>query len=221
MALAFGTLGFALSFGAALPGYAWLQEHIPLMQGMRAAARWGVLPLIAVAVLAGFTVAQLDRRLHTRAWRPALLLALVGIVTIEALRAPLNMVRFEGIPSVHSRLASDEVKAIVVFPLYGGGQFNLNAPYLLHQTKHWKPMLNAYSSFAPPIFYELAAKLQSFPDAAALELLRSYGFSHVVLHRALLEQTLGKAVVDGLRAHSDLQYVLEQDGVIIYRVRQH
>ena len=58
--------------------------------------------------------------------------------------------RFDGIPSVHSRLATDEVKAIVVFPLYGGSQFNLNAPYLLDQTRHWKPMLNAYSSFAPP-----------------------------------------------------------------------
>jgi hypothetical protein len=219
MALAFGVLGFALSFGAALPGYGWMQEHVPLLQGIRAAARWGLLPLIAVAILAGFTVAALDRRWHARAWRPALMVALVGIVTIEALRAPLNMMRFDGIPSVHNRLATDEVKALVVFPLYGGSQFNLNAPYLLHQTRHWKPMLNAYSSFAPPVFYELAAKLQSFPDAAALALLRSYGFSHVVLHRAPLEAMLGKAVVDGLRAHPDLQYVLEQDGVIIYKVR--
>ena len=218
MALAFGALGLALSFGAALPGYAWMQEHVPLMQGIRAAARWGLLPLISVAILAGFTVARLERRWQTRAWRPALMVALVGIVTIEALRAPLNMVHFEGIPSVHNRLATDEVKAIVVFPLYGGSRFNLNAPYLLDQTRHWKPMLNAYSSFAPPIFYELAAKLQSFPDAAAIELLRSHGFSHVVLHRTALERTVGKAVVDGWRTHPNLRFVLEQDGVIVYKV---
>jgi hypothetical protein len=219
MALAFGVLGFALSFGAALPGYAWAQDHVPLMQGIRAAARWGLLPLVAVAILAGFTVAHLDRRWHARSWRPAVMVALVGIVTIEALRAPLTMVRFEGISSVHSRLATDDVKALVVFPLYGGGQFNLNAPYMLDQTKHWRPMLNAYSSFAPSIFYELAAKLQSFPDAASIELLRSHGFTHVVLHRAAMERRQGKAAVDALRAHPDLQYVLEQDGVVLYKVK--
>jgi hypothetical protein len=220
MALVFGVLGFALSFGAAVPGYEWMQAHIPLMQGIRAAARWGLLPLIAVAILAGFAVAKFDAAWRRQWWWPALAMTIIGAVNVEALRAPLNLVRFQGIPSVHNRLASAEVKAIVVYPLYGGGQFNRNAQYMLHQTRHWRPMLNAYSSFAPPIFYELAATLQTFPDARAIDALRQNGFSHVVLHRAPLEHELGKQAVDALRTHPDLEYVLEQDGVIIYRVRQ-
>lgn len=219
MALAFGVAGFALSFGASLPAYEWMQANIPLMQGIRAAARWGLLFLVAVAILAGFAVATLEARWKLRSWWPAVALALVGIVTIEALRAPLALVRFNGIPSVHHRLAADEVKAIVVFPLFAGRQFNGNAPYLLHQTRHWKPMLNAYSSFAPPLFYELAATLQSFPDATAMRELRTHGFTHVVLHRAPLERDFGKPAVDALRSHPDLEYFLEQDGVIIYRVK--
>lgn len=219
MAAAFGLLGFALSFGASLPGYGWMQEHVPLLQGIRAVARWGFLLLVAVAILSGFAVAWVERRWGGRTWWPAVAVALIGLVTLEALRAPLPMERFAGIPSVHQRLRQDEVKAIVVFPLYAGSQFNRNAAYMLHQTRHWKPMLNAYSSFAPPSFYRLAETLQSFPDAASLEALRAHGFSHVVLHRAPLEREFGKAAVDGLRAHPELQFMLEQDGVIVYRVR--
>jgi hypothetical protein len=219
MALAFGVTGFALSFGANLPGYEWLQTNIPLMQGIRAASRWGVLFLTAVAMLAGFAVAWLESRWRRYWWCMAALIALIGIVNVEALRAPLAVVHFDGIPAVHSRLATDDVKAIVVFPLFSGRIYHGNAPYMLHQTRHWKPMLNAYSSFAPPIFFELAAKFQSFPDAASIAALRAHGFSHVVLHRAPLDRDYGKPAVDALRAHPDLDFVLEQDGVIIYRVR--
>jgi hypothetical protein len=80
-------------------------------------------------------------------------------------------------------------------------------------------MLNAYSSFAPASFYDLADRLQSFPGEVAIQLLRTHGFSHVVLHRAPLEQAFGAAAVDALRTHPDLALVFEEDGVILYRVR--
>jgi hypothetical protein len=128
------------------------------------------------------------------------------------------MLRYDGVPAVHARLASEDITAMVVFPLYGGAEFNQNAPYLLHQTQHWKPMLNAYSSFAPPIFYELAAGLQSFPDDDAIRTLRTHGFSHVLLHRTPLERDYGATALDALRAHPQLSFVFEQDGVILYRV---
>jgi hypothetical protein len=218
MALAFGIVGIALSFGANLPGYEWLQEHVPLMQGIRAASRWGGLFLIAIAILGGFGVASLAQRWQSRRWWMPFAALLVGAVTVEAIRAPLTLHQFDDIPAVHARLAQDHVKAIVVFPLYGGREFNLNAGYLLHQTKHWKPMLNGYSSFAPPLFFELADKLQAFPTAAAIHELRSHGFTHVVLHRPPLEQAFGRAAVDALRAHPELQFEWEEDGVVVYRV---
>jgi len=219
MALAFGIVGFALSFGDALPGYGWLQQHIVLLQGIRAAARWGLLPLIAIALLAGFAVARLELHWRRHALWPALAVALVGIVTIEALRAPLALVRFDGIAAVHGRLAREPINALVVYPLFGGTQFNRNARYMLDQTRHWKPMLNAYSSFAPPVFYELAARLRSFPSAEAMRELRANGFTHVEVHRAAFEREVGKAVVDALRGNADLEFVLEQDDVIVYRVK--
>jgi hypothetical protein len=219
MALAFGVAGFALSFGANLPGYAWLHEHIPLFQGIRAAARWATLFLIAIAILAGFAVAQLEARYRTRSWWVALAIAILGVVTVEALRAPLNLVRFNGVASVHRRLDQDRVTGVVVFPLYGGAQFNRNAMYLLDQTRHWRPMVNGYSSFAPESFFQRAARLQSFPGPEAIQDLRSIHVSHVVLHRAPLQEAFGAQALAGLRSHPDLEFVLEQDGVIIYRIR--
>jgi hypothetical protein len=219
MALAFGTLGILLSFGASLPAYEWLQSYFTVLQAIRAASRWGLLFLIAVAILSGFAVASLQKRWGHRRWWPAFAAALVIVSTLEALRAPLVMEPFDGIRTVHARLASEPITAMVVFPLYGGNEFNQNARYLLDQTRHWKPMLNAYSSFAPPLFYELATTLQTFPAASALQALRTHGFSHVLLHRAPLERDYGASAVDALRAHDDLQFVFEQDGVILYRLR--
>jgi hypothetical protein len=219
MALAFGVAGFALSFGASLPGYAWMQEHIPLLQGIRAVARWGLLFLIAVAILAGFATAWLESRWRHARWWPAFAVAMVAVITLEAVRAPLAMHYHAGIDPVHRRLAAHDITAMVIYPLYGGAYFNMNAPYLLHQTEHWKPMLNAYSSFAPPIFYSLAETLQQFPSEAAITALRTHGFSHVLLHRAPLERDHGRAAVDALRSHRDLELVFDAEGLILYRVR--
>lgn len=219
MALGFGIVGFALSFGASLPGYAWLHEHVPLLQGIRAAARWGFLFLVAVAILAGFVLAHFEQRWRYRWWGHAMALAIVGLVTVEALRAPLALVRFNGIAFVHSRLNQDAVTGIVVLPLFGGQHYNQNAKYLLHQTRHWRPMVNGYSSFAPSSFFERAARFQLFPAPEVLDELRSIHVSHVVLHRAPFERAVGAQWLAELRAHPDLEFVLEQDGVIIYRIK--
>ena len=223
MALAFGIVGFALSFGPALPGYAWLYTHIPLLQGIRAAARWGYLLLIAVAILSGFAVAEISRRFRDRSWWPALAFALVGLVTLEAMRAPLALVRFDGIPAVQARLARDDVRAILVLPLYTRGQIQRNARHMLDQTRHWRPMINGYTSFVPDSFHERAARLQSFPDAASLQELRSVGVSHVVVNRTALVHDLGRPDADPLiarlRVHPDLELVFDEDDLILFKIR--
>jgi hypothetical protein len=187
---------------------------------MRGASRWGLLPLIAIAILSGFAVAWLQERWRGRvAWRVIAIL-LVVLVTMEALRAPLDMQRFDRIRDVHARLGHIDARAIVVFPFYPGREFHQNAPYLLDQTRHWVPMINAYSSWAPRSFHRIGPLLQSFPDETAMNELRAAGVSHVVLHRPPLERAFGAAAIAGLRAHPQLEFVFEEDGVIVYRLRR-
>ena len=64
-------LGVAFSFGPALPLYGWLFEAVPLLRAIRVAARWGVLFLTAVAVLAGFGAAALRARVDAADGRGA------------------------------------------------------------------------------------------------------------------------------------------------------
>ena len=65
--VALAVVGVVLSFGAAVPGYRWLYDHVPLLQGIRAVVRFGWLGLLALAVLAGAGLARLERRWpHTR-----------------------------------------------------------------------------------------------------------------------------------------------------------
>ncbi len=149
MALAFGIVGFALSFGPAMPGYTWLHEHVPLLQGIRAAARWAVLLLTAVAILAGFGVQAIAERVRRPLVWAAVSVALVALVTVEAARTPLALVPYTGIPRAHDRLRGEPWGPLVIFPLHLGGGFHLNGPYMIHQTRHFRPMVTATAASRP------------------------------------------------------------------------
>jgi hypothetical protein len=212
-------VGVLLSFGANFAWYGWLQEHVTILQGVRAAGRWGYLALVAVAVLAGFGVAVLQARWGQQQWWPAFVVALLGLVTVEAMRTPLLLVRFNGIPSVHNRMNTDQVHAIVMYPLYQGGAFHMNAPYLLAQTRHWKPLVNGYSSFAPASFFERVQRFNHFPQPQVIDEMKRIGVSHVMLEHATLELQFGRDAFTQLRSHPDLEFVLDQDGWAVYRLR--
>jgi hypothetical protein len=219
MMLPIAIVGVVLSLGANLALYGWLQEHVAPLQGIRAAARWGHLALMAVAVLAGFGVAVLQKQWGRRRWWPALVAILLTAVTVEAMRTPLLLVPFNGIASVHGRMARADVRAIVLYPLYPGGAFHANAPYMLYQTRHWKPIVNGYSSFAPQSFFERVDRFNRFPAPEVIAEMRQIGVSHVMLEHATLEPIFGRQAFVELRRHPDLQFVVDQDGWAVYRIR--
>jgi hypothetical protein len=115
------------------------------------------------------------------------------------------------------------VRAILVLPLYSRGQVQRNARYMLDQTRHWRPMINGYTGFVPDSFHARAARLQSFPDAAALQELRSIGISHVVVNRTALVQNLGnpdaEALIVQLRAHPELELVFDEDDLMLFKLK--
>jgi hypothetical protein len=183
MCLAVGIVGVVLSFGPIVPGYAALYTAVPLLQGVRAAARFGYLGLVAVAVLAGFGLAYLRRRV---AWRhgvkgPASALAL-ALVVVEPLAAPIAYTRFQGIPAIYQTVAGLPDAVVAELPFPPPDAFYRNAPYVLNSTAHWRPVLNGYSGFVPPTYYRHFEALRSFPDDQAILALRSAGVTHVFVH---------------------------------------
>ena len=71
---------------------------------------------------------------------------------------------------------------------------------MLYQTRHWKPIVNGYSSFATETFSERGARLNSFPAPEAIEESEKIGVSHVMLEHATLEPEYGRdAFIDAAR----------------------
>jgi hypothetical protein len=116
-------------------------------------------------------------------------------------------------------MRSDDVRAIVLYPLYQGGAFHMNAPYMLYQTRHWKPIVNGYSSFAPESFFQRVDRFNHFPAPEVLAEFRRIGVTHVMLEHSTLEPQFGAHAFVELRRHSELEFVLDQDGWAVYRVK--
>jgi hypothetical protein len=213
-----GLVGLVLSFGPAVPGYALLYHAFPLMQGVRGAARFGFLALVAVAVLAGFGVATLRARWGQTRWWPAMVVLLLVIVHGEALRAPIRYRPFEGVSPVYNVIARTDQAVVAEFPFFPIEGVFRNASYVLNSTAHWKPLVNGYSGFTPASYVEHARALRGFPDDTARDQLRQLGVTHVVVHLDAYGERRGN-VLAALRDASWLRVVGMDKEVRVYEVQ--
>jgi hypothetical protein len=86
-------------------------------------------------------------------------------------------------------------------------------------TFHWQPLINGYSDYMPPDFYESLPALQTFPSAEAFEVLRAKQVRWIVVHfhayppevAAVLRQEL-------LVMTSRLRVAVDDDRVSLYEV---
>lgn len=220
MAVAIGVLGLAFSFGPGLPGYGWLHEHITLLGGIRNAARWGWLVLLAIAVLAGFGLAELERR---RGWSgpraAAIGMALALLVTAEAMRTPVGFTPFDGFPRIYDRLAGGPRVVLAEFPLYSGATVSRNGPYVLNNTRYFQPLINGYSGFQSPAFERRAAILRRFPAGDAMDELRRLGVTHVTVHVADFTRRFGPSILAAVDSSAGLERVADEGGIRLFRVR--
>ena len=232
MALAIGVAGVLLSLGPSLPGYAWLHTHVPLLAGLRNAGRWGWLFLAAMAMLAGFGVAVLERRWWAGGDKPlglsiggdrplglSISVALCALVTAEAIRTPVGFTRFEAVPAIYNRLAAEENAVVAEFPLYSGIAVSKNGPYMVNATRHWKPLINGYSGFQPRAFEDRGDRLQRFPDPAAVSELRALGVTHITVHTGAFVNRFGADALRAVETLAELELVANQDGIRLYRLR--
>lgn len=182
MLVVIGVTGFILSLGTATPIYGWAFHVFPPMQGLRAAARFGNLFLLAVAMLGGIGLAL---------WRPSRYvgLALLLLVNLESLRAPFAYTRFDGIPGLY-RLLADEPGPVVLAeqPFFPRSGIFRNSPYVLASTAHWRPLMNGYSGYTPASYQRYADAFWYFPEDWAIKAMKDSGVTHVMVHVAAFRQ---------------------------------
>ena len=93
-----------LSVAPRLPGFEWAHANLPGLGAIRAYARAGQIAMIGLGLLAAAgMVALRGRWVSDRPW-PVVAGALIVLVNVEALRAPMWYSPFEGIPSIYDVL---------------------------------------------------------------------------------------------------------------------
>ena len=213
MLIAIGGAGVILSLGTATPIDGWLFHVFPPMQGLRAAARFGNLFLLAVALLAGLGLAL---------WRPrrAVAAALVAAVNIEALSAPIGYTIFNGIPGIYRLLAEERGRVVVAEqPFYPRSGSFQNGRYVLASTAHWRPLMNGYSGYIPASYQRYADSFWYFPQDWAIAAMKDAGVTHVVVHTADFARD-NMDVVPLLDKRTDMELLaIGPGGVRLYRMR--
>ena len=220
MALAFGVAGMALSFGPSMPGYALLYRLLPPLQGIRNAARFGYLAILACAILSGFAVAAIRARWRGARWTPAFV-ALVFIgANLDAFSGPIAYVDAPRVSRLHARLRQTDA-IVAEFPFYAPDHVFHNADYMLESTAHWRPMINGYSGLIPDSYERAAKDLAHFPDDGAMAALRAAGVTHVFVHDRDLRDWTDNQTADAVRHTPGLRLLAVEGDVSLYELRQH
>jgi hypothetical protein len=219
MLIAIAITGFVLSLGVRTPVYGWVFPIFPPMQGLRAAARFGNLFLLGMAVLAGLGLAGLRRSLPRRSGLIAGI-ALVALANLESLRAPFQYSRFEGIPAIYSLLADEPGRVVLVeTPFYPARAVFENAAYVLASTAHWRPLMNGYSGYTPASYRVAAESFWFFPEDYAIQEMRKAGVTHVMVHPSRFYQD-GASVMAKVDASPYLvRMAIGRNGDVLYRLR--
>ena len=215
MAIAFGLVGLALSFGPAMPGYAALYHWVPPLQGIRNAARFGYLAIVSLGLLAGFSVARLRARWRDARWLVAATGLVVLAANLDAWSAPIEYVPVEPLSPINAQLAG--TNAVVAYvPFFQTDRVFHNAPYLLESTRHWRPMVNGYSGYIPPSYDAHARAFADFPASDAIAALRAAGVTHVFVHDRSLRDWTTNETADAVKRSPALRVVATDGDLTLY-----
>ena len=90
----------------------------------------------------------------------------IVVVNLEALRAPFEYRRFEGIPACLCPAGgrAREMSSLAETPFYPPHAVFENAEYVLNSTAHWRPLMNGYSGYTPTSYRDVAWTFWYFPD---------------------------------------------------------
>jgi hypothetical protein len=180
-------LTVVLSFGINNAWYRWLFDHLSMLRGLRASARFGLLASGMLAVLAAFGAQWLAERYREKR---ALLPALILVMAIDGLNRPFELMR-EPIASptdAYEFLRTSGRGVVMELPLPTLDRLpGFDSYYSLWSMQHWFPLINGYSGYYPQDYVQTMVTMESFPDDQSIALLRAHAVRYVVVHKAFLE----------------------------------
>ncbi len=200
-------LAFDMSLGFNGLTYPFLWEHVLPFRGLRVPARMGLFVGFSLAVLAGFGVVRVLSVTTSPTRRRAIVAGIALVALAEYRSHPLGI---RAVPTDPPPIYADLLRdrgdspraAIVELPIA-----REDPTYMYYSTFHWENLLNGYSGFHSPAYFDLLTTLGQFPDAASLEALRRRGTRYVVIHGELLEQAEYAKLVAAVEGTRDFTLV--------------
>jgi hypothetical protein len=198
--VAAGAVAFDGSLGLHGALYPLLYKWIPAFQSVRVPARFAILVVLTLSVLAGAGAARILGHVATP-WKRAaatacLTLALVADGWPRYDRLPM----WESPPSVYAALPARGA-VLFEFPVHSpADRFAENLPYMYFSMWHWTPMVNGYSGFIPASYQALVEGTSTFPADGALDYLERVGVTHVTLNCRLWEADVCASTMERLDA---------------------
>ena len=171
--------GLVLSLGpeGVRPLYAWMADHVFGFQAIRAPARFSVVVMLGLCVLAGVGVAQARLR--------ASVVALLTIMMcLEYANAPLAFVLAPPSSTATGRWLADNTApgAVLYLPLTLDRE---NSPFMVQSLEHGRPIVNGYSGQRPSFYTSLVDALADPASADARATLKELNVRFVVSPEAL------------------------------------
>ncbi len=158
-------VAIVFSLGPDTALYRFLHEHVVLVRGVRALARFALIPTLALSVLAGLALSGRRR---------AVVLAALGLMMVESANLPLRLGRYDG-PSPASRWLAGREGAVLVLPLAENDTLAM-----LDGLAHGRPLVNGDSGFIPRPFDRAMELFEGGLSDDGLRFLRAVGVRHVV-----------------------------------------
>ena len=219
---------FALDASRGVRGvvYPLLRTFAPPYRGLRVPARYGMVVLTMVALLAAIGVGTMARAAGASAvWTLVATAALVVMMAEYASAVPVRRLPSRA-PPVYALLATLPPTVIAHLPMPlpeslpgPEADFQYFAQYHRHQ------LVNGNSGFYPPSYLRLIGRVRDFPDDRALTALRDLNVDYVLVHAQHYRTREAFArVIEGLERRTDVEPVATStdDGglVRVYRLRR-
>jgi hypothetical protein len=201
-------VAFEMSLGFRGYSYRFLYDHLSIFGGLRAPARFGIVVLMCLAVLAGYGYAALNERLPA-VGRGVLAALIPCALLLEYRVAPLRLVRYaNAAPPIYALLAAQPRGVVAEFPMPRPDELpGPDAYYSYMSTFHWSPLLNGYSGFYPSSYLRRLVDVRRFPDARSIEVLRRAGVTYVIVHLSFYEAADTGALLAAIDAEGELRYL--------------
>jgi hypothetical protein len=173
-AAALAITGVVLSLGpeGVRPLYAWLADHVFGFQAIRAPARFSVIAMLGVCLLAGVGVAQAR-------WTSGVVAVVAALMCLEYANAPLAFVAAPpGSTSTGRWLADEGGSGVVLYlPLTLDRD---NSVFMVQSLEHGRPIVNGYSGQRPSFYTSLVDALADPASADARATLKELDVRFVV-----------------------------------------